>query len=110
MSADLDKLQGVWNITSLETDGRKVSESALEGSQITVTNDKFKSVGMGTVYEGTVEIDGRSKPKTLDLVFAAGPEKGNRNLGIFKLAGAKWTLCLATRGSKRPEKFATTPG
>ena len=62
---------------------------------------------MGAAYEGRVEIDESAKPKAIDLVFTAGPEKGNRNVGIYKLAGHKWTLCLATRGELRPTKFAT---
>src|SRR5262249_52465462 len=37
-------------------------------------------------------------------------EKGNRNLGIYKLDNDVWTICLATRGEKRPRKFATDAG
>jgi uncharacterized protein (TIGR03067 family) len=109
MSADLDQLQGTWNITSLEADGQMMPESALSGSNIVVRKNKFKSVGMGAVYEGRIEIDETKKPKTFDLIFTEGPEKGNRNLGIYKLTGGKWTLCFATRGSERPRKFETKP-
>jgi uncharacterized protein (TIGR03067 family) len=110
MPTDLEKLQGVWKVTFLEADGRQVPGSTLEGSQVIITKNKFKSVGMGADYTGTVEINEFCKPKTLDLVFSAGPEKGNRNLGIYKFAGSKWMLCLATRGTKRPDKFATVAG
>jgi uncharacterized protein (TIGR03067 family) len=110
MPNDLDKLQGIWNITFLEADGQHLARSALEGSQITISKNRFKSVGMGATYEGTVEVNEHSKPKSLDLLFTAGPEKGNRNLGIYKLSGDKWTLCLATRGSVRPREFASESG
>src|SRR5579871_5940213 len=110
MPTDLEKLQGTWNITSLETDGRSASSSLLSAAQITITHNKFKSTGMGGDYEGRVEVDEAAKPKTLDLVFTGGPEKGNRNRGIYKLVGGTWTLCLATRGDLRPKKFATTVG
>src|SRR5215467_8256644 len=96
MPTDLDKLQGTWNITSLETDGQPISSTVLNGARITIINNKFKSTGMGEDYEGRVEIDESAKPKTFDLVFTAGPEKGNRNRGIYKLTAKSWTLCLAT--------------
>ncbi len=110
MSTDLDKLQGTWTVTSFEIDAQELSSPALDGSFITIKKTAFKSAGMGSTYEGTIEIDDTKKPKIFDLLFKAGPEKGNRNLGIYKLDGDQWTICLATRGDKRPRKFATEPG
>src|ERR1019366_6726666 len=52
----------------------------------------------------------KKSPKTVDLNFTAGPEKGYRNLGIYELAGDTWKLCLATRGPIRPKNFSTKPG
>ncbi|MGH9721340.1 MAG: TIGR03067 domain-containing protein, partial [Bryobacteraceae bacterium] len=49
-------------------------------------------------------------PKTLDLTFTAGPEKGNTSLGIYELDGDDWTICLTTRDGRRPKKFAAAPG
>jgi uncharacterized protein (TIGR03067 family) len=65
---------------------------------------------MGSTYEGKVEIDESQKPKTFDLVFTAGPQKGTRNLGIYKLTADSWTICLAMQGAERPRKFATQAG
>src|SRR3989442_16035736 len=76
---DLDRLQGAWNITSLEVDGQ--SMPAPTGACIVIEGSRFQSLGMGAVYEGKVEVDGTKKPKTFDLLFTAGPEKGNRSLG-----------------------------
>lgn len=108
MPTDLDKLQGTWHVTSLETDGQKMPATAFEGSTIVIKKATFTSLGMGATYKGTVELD--QAKKTLNLLFSAGPEKGNRNRGIYKLAGDTWTICLATRGTMRPAKFATKPG
>lgn len=44
------------------------------------------------------------------MLFTAGLEKGNRNLGIYELDGDTWKLCLAMRVPNRPKSFATTPG
>jgi uncharacterized protein (TIGR03067 family) len=109
MPSDLDKLQGTWKITSLEADGQQVSDGVFASATISIHGDRFTSAGMGATYEGTVEIDSESRPKAFDLVFTVGHAQGHRNLGIYKLAGDNWTICLATRGDKRPKTFATAP-
>jgi uncharacterized protein (TIGR03067 family) len=107
---DINSLQGTWNIAALEVDCNKMPESMFAGSRITVKGSKFNTVSMGASYSGVVTLDESAKPKTFDLKFTDGPEKGNTNLGIYKLNGDTWTLCLATRGKIRPKNFATKPG
>ena len=80
-----------------------------EGASIVVTGGTFESVGMGGTYAGTVEVDQTKTPKHIDLVFTAGHAAGTRNPGIYRLDNGAWTLCLATRGSRRPRTFATKP-
>jgi len=104
---DLDKLQGTWNVTSLEVGG---SEMPAGGACIVVEGSRFQSLGMGAVYEGTVSLNTRKKPKQIELLFTAGPENGNRSLGIYELDGDDWKLCLTVTGSTRPTQFATAPG
>jgi len=47
MPSDLDRLQGTWNITSLETDGRKMPAPVFDGSSIVIKGKTFISLGMG---------------------------------------------------------------
>ena len=110
MKPDLEKLQGVWTIVSLEMDGKAVPASAIGKARITIEGDRFVSSGMGATYEGKVEIDESATPRTFDVKFDAGPEKGNTSYAIYELDGDTWRLCLTTRGSTRPKKFATEPG
>ena len=107
---DLDTLQGTWHVTSFEADGRTMPANAFDGSMIVIKGNAFTSVGMGATYEGTLQVDQTKKPKTFDLLFTVGHAAGTRNLGVYRLDGDTWTICLATRGSKRPTKFATGPG
>lgn len=104
---DLDRLQGAWNIVSLEMDGHKMSGA---GARIVIQGKRFQTLGMGAVYAGMVTVDQKSTPKRIDLHFEEGPEKGNTNPGIYGLEGDVWTLCLATRGNKRPEDFSAPAG
>jgi uncharacterized protein (TIGR03067 family) len=107
MGQDLDGLQGTWNIVSLEMDGQKMPGA---GARIVVRGDRFTTIGMGATYEGTVAVHQTTVPKSFDLHFEEGSEKGNINLGIYELDGDKWKICLATRGSGRPREFAAPPG
>lgn len=110
MPDDLTKLQGTWTITSLETEGRTMPAPSFAGSAIVIDGDTFVSRGMGAIYEGTLRVDPAKKPKTFDLLITVGHAAGTRNPGIYRLAGDRWTICLATRGSRRPRTFATAPG
>jgi len=106
---DLDKLQGAWDVRSLEMDGRAVSPSSFPGSQLVITKNAFAAVEMGAPYQGTFTLGERKTPKTIDMHFSEGPPKGTSNLGIYKLTGGRWTICIATHGTTRPSKFATKP-
>ena len=51
---DLDRLQGNWNIVSLEMDGQQMSGG---GARIVVQGNRFTSIAMGATYEGTVDVE-----------------------------------------------------
>ena len=103
MTPALKKLQGAWNVIELEIEGRAMP---CAGAQVVVKDDCFTTTGMGDTYKGQLVVKG----SYLDMKFTAGPERGNVNRGIFKVAGEKWRLCLQMTGKDRPKKFATTPG
>ncbi len=110
MRDDLELLQGTWHIASLEMEGQQTPDAMLADARVTVKGKRFTTTGMGTAYEGTLILDASARPPRLDMKFDAGPEKGNTNLGIYKLTGNTWKLCLATRGTVRPSRFASAPG
>ena len=110
MRDDLRLLQGRWAVTSLDVDGQQMPDSMLGEAEIVIKGKLFTSTGMGAIYEGTLKIDPSADPPRVDMKFNAGPEKGNTNLGIYKLDGNTWKICLATRGSVRPSRFASVPG
>jgi uncharacterized protein (TIGR03067 family) len=107
MSTDLDKLQGSWSMTALEVDGQQMAVHPDDGLRIVIDGDKFTSIGMGATYEGTIALDSTRKPKEIDMVFTVGHAAGTRNLGIYRLVGDRWLICLATRGTIRPTRFAS---
>jgi uncharacterized protein (TIGR03067 family) len=108
--AETGPLEGTWYVTSLEADGQPMPAGMLGEARIVVKGDRFQSLGMGAVYEGTMKVDASANPKTFDLTFTAGPEKGNTALAIYEVEGDDWRLCLTTRGGDRPKRFGTSPG
>jgi uncharacterized protein (TIGR03067 family) len=94
----------------MEVDGQPMPSAMLGDARIVIEGSRFTSLGMGAVYEGTLELDASISPARIDMKFDVGPEKGNTNFGIYQLDGDTWKLCLATRGTVRPASFASTAG
>jgi uncharacterized protein (TIGR03067 family) len=110
VKAEVEKLQGTWNVVALETADMKMPENAVKGSKIVVKKDMFITISMGATYKGTFKIDVSGTPKTLDLTFTEGPEKGKTNLGIYELDGETWKICLNVTGKDRPKEFIAKAG
>lgn len=107
MKGDLKRLQGTWNIVTLEMEGQKYPPG---GSSIVIKGDRFVSVNMGAEYEGSVAVDETQLPRTFDLLFDKGAESGKTSLGIYELNGDTWKICLGLTGKKRPTKFVSQEG
>jgi uncharacterized protein (TIGR03067 family) len=110
MPTDLDRLQGSWKITSLETDGQRASTSLPPDARVIVNGDSFSSLGMGRPYAGTLTLGRSGALKTFDLLFTSGHAQGTKNVGIYQLAGNSWTICLSTQSPTRPTRFTTKVG
>ena len=110
MDAELERLQGEWNIIFLEVDGMTPAPSVYAGATIEVQGDKFTTRAMGAVYGGTIEMNAEVVPNEFRMKFTEGPEKGNTNNGIYELDGDRWRFCLNFKGGPAPTEFATSPG
>jgi len=109
-SDDLEKLQGTWVFLALEVEGAKLPDAMLGGSKIIIRGDNFTSISAGVTYEGKIKIDRHATPKTLDLIFTDGPDKGRTSLGIYDLDGDKLKICLSLAGNTRPPDFSSKAG
>jgi uncharacterized protein (TIGR03067 family) len=105
---ELEKLQGTWKIASYETGGQVLPAEAVVGTFV-IKGDKYTFKTDDQEEEGTLKLDPEKKPATIDLIITSGNDKGKTQVGIYKLEGDKWTICLAMPGNKdRPSKFATS--
>jgi uncharacterized protein (TIGR03067 family) len=110
MRNDLESIQGAWAVAELQMEGQTISGGMLANARVEITGNRFRSLGMGAVYEGTVTLDDSVNLHQLNMKFDAGPEKGNTNLGIYELSGDTWKICLSTRGEVRPAEFSAPVG
>ena len=75
----------------------------VEGNALTL-------VSQGATSRGTFQLDSVPTPRTLDVTFTEGPEKGNRYLGIYELQEDTWRFCRTPAGKGRPTAFAGKAG
>jgi uncharacterized protein (TIGR03067 family) len=55
-------------------------------------------------------VDVAKKPKTIDITFTEGPEKGKTIVGIYELEGDTYKVCINVNGKERPKEFAAKAG
>src|SRR5438034_6834648 len=106
---DYAKLEGTWRIVSLEVDGVKIPEETIKDSRLIIKGKEFTMKEPIATYRGNFIIDPSKKPKTIDIKFTEGPEKGNTSLGIYELNDGELKLCLTITAKDRPKEFAAKP-
>ncbi|HEV3204043.1 MAG TPA: TIGR03067 domain-containing protein [Gemmataceae bacterium] len=105
---ELEKLQGVWKIATVEQDGSP-NDSFKEGT-VTISQNQFTTKSGDVVLrKGTVTLDPSKEPKTIDLTYEDGPQKGKSSLGIYNLSGNSWLLVFGPPGKSRPTAFQRKP-
>jgi uncharacterized protein (TIGR03067 family) len=110
-AADLKKLQGTWQFTAQEMDGKPRPAEQLIKLKITFTDDKWSVADDGKVIQaGTHKLDPTKKPAQVDALVKEGQDKGNTMLGIYELKGNKMRVCFDPQGKERPTGFSAKAG
>ena len=109
---ELKKLQGAWQVVSIETRRKARPEAEVSGLKLVIKGDSstFEKDGKPVVGIGKLRLDPGKKPKTIDIAVTGAPEdpKGTFTiLGIYELDGDSLRMCWG--GPKRPTEFKTTP-
>jgi uncharacterized protein (TIGR03067 family) len=110
---DKDKLQGTWQVVGGEAKGQELPEEAVKALDFTMTikGEKYTAKSTQEDEEGTIKLDPKKDPKTIEFHIESGKDKGKKQLGIYALDGDTLKICAAKPGSKeRPKEIKTTAG
>jgi uncharacterized protein (TIGR03067 family) len=107
--AELEKLAGTWQITSLESNGKAAPPQALEKFKtidVVIKGESMTFMEAGkAVQELKIAVAADQTPKTIDIKRDKKGGKTNTALGIFRLEEKKLTLCTDDLGKQRPKEF-----
>jgi uncharacterized protein (TIGR03067 family) len=104
------KLEGIWAIVSVEIEGNSLAMDKLKESRLTVHGKEYSFKLGDTHLEFTYRLNASGFPNAIDLIVAAGPEKGKVYYGICKLEKDRYEICRTTvPGKARPTAFVTRP-
>jgi uncharacterized protein (TIGR03067 family) len=106
---ELEKLRGTWKWVFMEQEGTKLPEATFKDSRLIIDGDKFLARDPQQTLKGTFTVSVSQKPKTIDVTFTEGPEKGKSFKGIYELEGDTYKVCLALPGKERPTEFVSKP-
>ena len=109
---ELQKLEGIWVLTSLTSGGKEVAKVANFNVRMVFKGERFTvKAGDKILGEGTFKIDPSQKPKAMEQTSATGPGKGKTSLGIYELDGDTLRTCFTPAGkTDRPKEFGSKAG
>lgn len=103
---DLEKLQGNWILISAERDGKKMPSEEAKTIRLTIQGHKFiLRKDAVVISEGSFTLDATGKPKKVDEMIKAGPNKGKRLLAIYEIDDEQQTVCFDLSGKNGQRCF-----
>jgi uncharacterized protein (TIGR03067 family) len=110
---DLDKMQGTWQVTLHEEEGKRMTaeQNKKANVKLIIKDDKFTMYfGKQLAGKGTIKLDPSKKPRVIDATMTSGPAKGKTMPGIYEFQGGQMKVCFAHPGTKRPNDFTAKKG
>jgi uncharacterized protein (TIGR03067 family) len=109
--ADEEKaFEGTWVFESLEIGGKALPAELLKGSTMLCEADRFTMTDGLATHAGRFVVDPAASPKTIDVIFTEGPNRGHIARGVYTLEGDTYTIAVGMAGAARPSKVEGGPG
>lgn len=109
VAAELKQFEGTWRFNALQVEGKPLSQDDLQYTRMVLRGSQFILTEPQATYRGVYSVDPTATPKTLDVAFTEGMEKGKISLGIYELRGDTYKVCIGLAGKTRPTEFASAP-
>jgi uncharacterized protein (TIGR03067 family) len=106
------EIEGSWRAVKITASGNPVDAAFVESFRVQFERKTYvNSMGEGASEKGEYSVDDTTKPRTIDFDIKDGPDKGKKQLGIFKVEGNTLTIWVTEPGSSnRPKSFEADPG
>ncbi|MDB5352567.1 MAG: hypothetical protein JWN86_3814 [Planctomycetota bacterium] len=109
--ADLARFQGRWSMVSMTKNGKMIPAKALEGRVAIITDNVFTDRQGEKIHgKGTMVLDTKTSPRSVDTAFTDGPITGKTTLAIYEFDGDTMKSCVANPGDPRPKSFESKAG
>src|SRR4051812_47592239 len=88
------ELEGTWDLVRVERDGKELKPQ--KDTQMVSTGNKFVvKAGDKIIAAGTSKLHTGTKPKSVDVTYTEGPDKGKTFKGIYAVEGETARFCRA---------------
>lgn len=104
---DTEGVQGTWKPVSGVLSGEPFPRQSLEQMTLQINKEGYTYETSGFKDVGTIQIDGQTDPKQIDLQAKEGPNRGQTVNAIFKIEGDRLTICYELSGKNRPTSFSS---
>lgn len=104
--SELKAIEGKWQVTDVEIDGKKVTET-FKNLELTIQGGNY-SVKLGTDSDqGTITVDVSKKFKAMDITGTEGPNRDKTYLCLYELKDDTLTVCYSLDFKTRPTELKT---
>ena len=111
LKQELARLQGGWQLESMQEDGAKTAADELKGRTLFFGRDTFLFRRPDNLIQiGMLKLDPAKTPKTMNATIMRGPQKGETMLGIYTIEGDALKVCFHVAGEERPKDFTAASG
>jgi uncharacterized protein (TIGR03067 family) len=102
---DQKLLQGTWKPKEAVLGDNKIDPMLLEKASLVIEGEKYTIHVADKEEKGSLTVDPKKTPKTMDVFPTSGDNNGKTLLAIYELAGDKLTVCYSLTPTVRPEDF-----
>jgi uncharacterized protein (TIGR03067 family) len=107
--AELDKLQGTWEVVRVEAAGKLLPGETTKGWTLVIDGAKYTLHEGDRTVEGVLKLDLLTSPRAIDAVRTSGADKGKTRWGIYSLEGDQLKICFVEPDAhQRPKQFTTS--
>jgi uncharacterized protein (TIGR03067 family) len=107
---DQQKMQGTWKAASIESGGKQRPDKDIKNWKLTIDGNKMTARdGDDFLDASTFTLDAAKKPRAIEIVYTAGPDRGKKLTGIYEIGKDTLKICVTLRDKDGPTDFVSKP-